>query len=168
MICRCITLQTTNGVVQIGRRRLKYLHAPCTLFGFYIGRNPLIAMRSRIVDESICLCVRLVFTRRARIFNGCVLILFNITWVRIIRMNSGQMVQIGRLLEKFRSIITFLAFKWKILFVVPLNMIMHGILLLFHYIAVGTNKITIGITSVFGKRCRIHWNNTKGLLISIV
>ena len=63
-------------------------------------------------------------------------------------MNRCKMVKVTGLLKETRAVLTFLALKRKILRMILLDMIVHGVLLLSHLFTVRADKVPIGILNI--------------------
>ena len=130
--------------MEIGRTRLALLLTSRTRLRTLIkGWNPVLAMRTRKVNQQVGLGVGRMGTRRAIKVNVRVGISLRLAGVRRIGMPCGQVLQPGAALKKARPVCLFAfaasALKGKVLFVNALDVVIHRILVDFPNVAVGTD-----------------------------
>ena len=125
--------------MKIGRARVALLLTACTdLGGLFKGWNPLFAVGARKVNEKIGLCVRIMRTRRAIIFDVGVGVSFRIAGVGILGVLCGQMLEPRTPLKKLGLVKAMRTLKRKVLVVNALDMVIHGVLVNFPNVAMRT------------------------------
>ena len=104
-------------------------------------------MDASVVNQQIRLCVGRVITARACVGNTGVRIVSEFTGL-LLWMIRGKVLKVTRLLNKPRVALTLLTLVGKILQMILLHMIVHGVLLFRNLVTMRADKVSVVIASV--------------------